>query len=242
MLGLLPPSSSVSFLRLPAAAATISLPTSVEPVKATLSTPSCAARAAPAVSPKPVTTLTTPLGMPASAMSSARRKAVSGVCSAGLRTTQLPAASAGPSFQAAMRSGKFHGMIWPTTPTGSRSVYAWKLAPGSIRHGDVDGVAFDLRRPTRHVVEKVGGQWDVGDLGDAEWLAVVERLKLGELVDVLEDEVADLPDNPSTFGRRHARPGAILEGRGAPPALPGRCPRRRPRPRWRGCLPWRDLV
>ena len=39
MLGLLPPSSRVSFFRLLApAAATISLPTSVEPVKATLST------------------------------------------------------------------------------------------------------------------------------------------------------------------------------------------------------------
>jgi hypothetical protein len=28
----------------------------------------------------------------------------------------------GPSFQAAISSGKFQGMIWPTTPTGSRSV------------------------------------------------------------------------------------------------------------------------
>ena len=122
MLGLLPPSSSETFLRFPAAACTISFPTSVEPVKAILSTSLCAASAAPAVSPKPVTTFTTPSGRPASAMSSARRSAVSGVCSAGLRTTQLPVASAGPSFQAAISSGKFHGMIWPHTPTGSRSV------------------------------------------------------------------------------------------------------------------------
>ena len=42
-----------------------------------------------------------------------------GVCSAGLRTTQLPAARAGASFQTAIRIGKFHGMIWPTTPSGS---------------------------------------------------------------------------------------------------------------------------
>ena len=33
-----------------------------------------------------------------------------------------PSASAGPSFHAAISSGKFHGMIWPTTPTGSRTV------------------------------------------------------------------------------------------------------------------------
>ena len=39
------------------------------------------------------------------------RSAVSGVCSAGFRTIVQPAASAGPSFHAAISSGKFHGMI-----------------------------------------------------------------------------------------------------------------------------------
>src|ERR1035441_8564056 len=38
-------------------------------------------------------------------------EAVLAVCSAGLRTTQLPVVSAGPSFHAAISSGKFHGMI-----------------------------------------------------------------------------------------------------------------------------------
>ena len=42
-----------------------------------------------------------------------------------------PVASAGPSFQAAISSGKFHGMICPTTPIGSFSVYAWNCAPGA---------------------------------------------------------------------------------------------------------------
>ncbi len=42
-----------------------------------------------------------------------------GVCSAGFSTTQLPAASAGASFQTAIRMGKFQGMICPTTPSGS---------------------------------------------------------------------------------------------------------------------------
>ncbi len=122
MFGDLPPSSRVTFLRFPAAACTISLPTSVDPVKATLSTIGWAASAAPAVSPKPVTTFTTPSGTPASAIRPARRIAVSEVCSAGLSTTVLPVVSAGPSFHAAISSGKFHGMICPTTPTGSRSV------------------------------------------------------------------------------------------------------------------------
>jgi hypothetical protein len=50
------------------------------------------------------------------------RKAESGVCSAGLSMIVQPAASAGAIFQAAIISGKFQGIIWPTTPTGSRSV------------------------------------------------------------------------------------------------------------------------
>ncbi len=57
-------------------------------------------------------------------MSSPNRRADSGVCSAGLRTTVQPVANAGPSFHAAISSGKFQGITWPTTPTGSRSEYA----------------------------------------------------------------------------------------------------------------------
>ena len=66
--------------------------------------------------------LTTPGGIPAFSNSSPRRSAVSGVCSAGFSTTVQPVASAGPSFHAAISNGKFHGMIWPTTPIGSRRV------------------------------------------------------------------------------------------------------------------------
>ncbi len=41
----------------------------------------------------------------------------------------LPAASAGPIFQAASMSGKFQGVMRPTTPIGSRSV---KSKPGLL--------------------------------------------------------------------------------------------------------------
>ena len=51
--GDLPPSSSVTFFRLPLAASMIRLPTAVEPVKAILSTSGCAARASPASPPAP---------------------------------------------------------------------------------------------------------------------------------------------------------------------------------------------
>src|SRR6185369_9168254 len=101
-----------------------------EPVNATLSTPGCAASAAPAVSPYPGTTLTTPGGTPASSASSPRRSDVSGASSAGFSTTVQPDASTGPIFQTVAASGAFHGMIAPTTPTGSFSVYE-KYSPGS---------------------------------------------------------------------------------------------------------------
>ena len=55
-----------------------------------------------------------------SAISSAIFSELSGVISAGFRTIQLPAASAGAIFQLVNISGKFHGTTWPTTPNGSR--------------------------------------------------------------------------------------------------------------------------
>ena len=58
--------------------------------------------------------------MPASATSSARRSTLSGDFSDGLSTTELPIASAGASFHAAISNGKFHGTMAPTTPSGSR--------------------------------------------------------------------------------------------------------------------------
>ncbi len=98
------------------------LPVGVEPVKVTLSIPLCPASAAPTVDPLPVRMLTTPPGMPASATSSAKRRVVSEVISGGFTTVVQPAARAAPSFQARVCSGKFHGTMTPTTPTGSLRV------------------------------------------------------------------------------------------------------------------------
>ena len=68
--------------------------------------------------PSPVTMLTTPGGSSAWRRTSQKSSAVSGVVSAGLSTTVFPAASAGATFHASISSGKFHGMIWPATPSG----------------------------------------------------------------------------------------------------------------------------
>ena len=71
-------------------------------------------------SPKPVTTLTTPAGMPASSSARPSSSGPAGASSEGLTTTALPAASAGATFLMVISSGWFHGVIWPTTPTGTR--------------------------------------------------------------------------------------------------------------------------
>ncbi|MBB6549504.1 hypothetical protein HD593_004299 [Nonomuraea rubra] len=69
-----------------------------------------------------MTTFTTPGGTSvSSATSRASAAAHQGVSGAGLSTTVLPAASAGPSLARVIWCGKFHGVIAPTTPTGSRS-------------------------------------------------------------------------------------------------------------------------
>ena len=44
--------------------------------------------------------------------------AIRGVCSAGLAATALPAASAATTWPVKMATGKFHGLMTPTTPLG----------------------------------------------------------------------------------------------------------------------------
>ena len=96
-------------------------PTTVEPVKAILSTSGWEASSSPTVEPPPVITFTTPLGSSVSSRISASFSAVSGVLEAGFSTQVLPIASAGASFHTAITSGKFHGMMPAHTPNGSRS-------------------------------------------------------------------------------------------------------------------------
>ena len=83
----------------------ISPPVFVEPVNATLSTPGCLTRYAPAVGPSPGTMLIAPGGKPTSPASSAIRNTLSGVCGSGFKTTGQPAASAGDSFHVAISKG-----------------------------------------------------------------------------------------------------------------------------------------
>ena len=122
MLEFFPPSSRVRRLTCSAQPAMIRRPTSVEPVNTTLRTAGWVTKRSPTTEPLPGSTVSTPSGRPASSASSPSRIAVSGVSSAGLSTTVLPAASAGAKPHAAIGMGKFQGTITPTTPRGS-----WKV-------------------------------------------------------------------------------------------------------------------
>ena len=118
--GLLPPSSIDRPLRNGAALPKISCPVLLSPVNEISGTSGCFTSASPASSPRPLTRLNTPSGSPASSKMPAHNDADSGVNSAGLSTTVLPVAKAGPSFQDSSMNGVFHGVISPATPIGLR--------------------------------------------------------------------------------------------------------------------------
>ncbi len=210
----LPPSSSVTRLIVAAAEAAIDAPTSVEPVKAIFPTPGCSTSRCPQVRPGPTTTLTTPSGTPAAAAISAKRTAVSGVSSAGFSTTVLPAASAGASFQEAIASGKFHGVMRPDD--------ADRLAE---RHRDApvdrDRVA---QEPLRRAGEVAEGRDRAADLaaGGLDRLAGVARLEQRELLvgvlerrrEVAQDAGARAGCERPPRGQRLRRAGDRLVGLG----------------------------
>ena len=58
-------------------------------------------------------------GIPASRSNCTARKAISGVCGAGLARTGLPATSAAAIWPVKMASGKFHGEMQAKGPRGA---------------------------------------------------------------------------------------------------------------------------
>src|SRR6266540_3328590 len=117
----LPPSSRNTFFRVCAPLAMMRFPVAVEPVKLIISTLGSVVSNSPTVAASPdVTTFSTPGGISVcSAAIRPMKVALHGVSGAGLSTTVLPAASAGVILDRLSMNGKFHGVIAPTTPTGS---------------------------------------------------------------------------------------------------------------------------
>src|ERR1700722_3232649 len=117
-----PPSSNETGFPVEAPDFMIAAPVLDSPVNVIASTSACLVRNSPADSgPNPCTTLYTPLGIPASCIASASKVAVAGVSSEGFTTTAFPQASAGATFQVSNNSGRFQGVITPTTPSGLRT-------------------------------------------------------------------------------------------------------------------------
>ena len=121
MLADLPPSSITIGLSVAAHAACSLRAVTVPPVKLILSTPGWLTSAFPTSGP-PVTTLTTPGGMPASRQSRPKVTGENGASSGDLITRQQPAARAGAPPMAQNPSGPFQVTMSPTTPTGSGTV------------------------------------------------------------------------------------------------------------------------
>ena len=121
MKGALPPSSRETFFSVSAHWRIRSFPTAVEPVKLSLRTTGLLVSSSPIGTASPVTTLSTPGGIPARSASTASARAERGVSAAGLTTIVQPAASAAPALRVIMAAGKFHGVMAAQTPTGCLS-------------------------------------------------------------------------------------------------------------------------
>ena len=91
--------------------------TSVEPVNTTPATAALPTRRPPTL-PSPGRSCSAARGTPASCISATASEAISGVSSAGLAITALPAASAPAIWPVKIDSGKFHGLMQATTPSG----------------------------------------------------------------------------------------------------------------------------
>ncbi len=86
-----------------------------------------------------------------------------------------------------------------------------ELRLGHVGDRDRDGRTFNFRGPSGHVAEKVHGKRHVSNARHREGLAVIECLKLSEFLEMLFQEVSQLPYEPTTVRRLHTWPGATFK-------------------------------
>ncbi len=189
MLAALPPSSRVTFLSVPATARAIALPTSVDPVKATLSTSGCETIARP-VSPAPVTMLTTPggqVGLLADLREQQRGQR------GGLGRLE------DDGVAARQRRGDL------PRQHEQREVPRDDLAGDTERRRAVAGV-LELVGPAGVVEEVRSDDRDVDVARLLDRLAVVDRLQDGELAPALLDDPGDPVEVLGALGAGHPGP------------------------------------
>ena len=105
---------------------------------------------------------------------------------AGFRTTVLPSASAGAIFHMAWSSGKFHGVIAPTTPIGSRSVISNASGP----------------RRERVAVELIRRFAEVGEASAATGMSIFADSKIGL-------PLSSVSTRPNSSARESSRSAAV---------------------------------
>ena len=120
--GAFPPSSRLTRFSVPDASFASILPTPVDPVKLILRTSGFVASSVAACRFLVGQTWISAGGIPAWTANFVNARQVYGVSLGGFITTEQPAARAGPTLRVIMAAGKFHGVMIPQTPTGSRSV------------------------------------------------------------------------------------------------------------------------
>ena len=132
----MPPVSAINGMigpRRSASARLIRLAVSLEPVKATPLIRGSDRSCRPMRAPSPGSSARTAPGMPARCSRLTAWKAMSGVCSAGLAITALPAARAAATCPVKIASGKFQGLMQAKTPRPAR--LSWlrsPVGPGSV--------------------------------------------------------------------------------------------------------------
>ena len=187
-------------------------PVPTEPVKVMALTSGELMIASPTTEPLPMTRLSTPFGSPARARMSTISQEQPGTRSAGLNTTVLPWQSAGAIFHAGMAIGKFHGVMMPTTPTGSRVMVDLDAGPDA-RH-DFAGQA------QRFAGEEIEDLPCPHRLADAfgKRLALLARKQAAELLAPLQNLVAGRLEDVVALLDARARPrreGRLGGGNGA---------------------------
>ena len=203
MFGDLPPSSSVMRFSVSAAPRMMPLPVEVSPVNAILSMPGCSTIIWPTVDPGPVMTLSTPGGRPTSLRDLGERERGQRRLARRLDDHRVAARQRRRDLPRRQQQRK--------VPRHDRRDDADRLAQrvGEVVALDRNRLAVDLVGPAGEVLEALGGRrhLDLARLEDR--LAVVQRLEPRDLVGLLHQLLADLPDQPSALARRQLAPRSV---------------------------------
>jgi hypothetical protein len=205
----LPPSSRLTFFSVPLAAATMRLPTAVEPVKDTMSTDRVRRQRRAHRVAEAQHDVDDARGTPASCRSSPRITVLDGVSSDGFTTAVQPAASAKGSFWLTIRNGKFQGQMIPATPIGS-----FRTSPSMSGPSELWLSPCIVRAKARGIAPEVRRAFDLAPRL-ADRLARFQRFDQGDPLDVAFDQVGDLQEDRRPVLARRARPVARVETRRA---------------------------